>query len=55
MDEFDPYEELRKQKAEAEERFASESESAVMTVLKDDGVYRHLSRFKSCSPPPGRG
>jgi len=55
VDEFDPYEELRKQKAEAEERFASECEGAVMTVLKDDGVYRHLSRFKSCSPPPGRG
>jgi hypothetical protein len=42
VDEFDPYEELRKQKAEAEARFASESEGAVMTVLKDEGVYRHL-------------
>ncbi|GHH26763.1 hypothetical protein [Streptomyces rubradiris] len=44
MDEFDPYEGLRKQKTEAEERFAAESEYAVMTVLKDDGVYRHDGR-----------
>lgn len=42
MSEIDPYDQLKKQKAEAEERFAAEAEGAAMTVLKDDGVYRHL-------------
>ncbi|MDN3262317.1 hypothetical protein QWJ26_21420 [Streptomyces sp. CSDS2] len=44
MGEFDPSEGLRKRKTEAEERFASESEDAVMDVLKDDGMYRHDGR-----------
>ncbi|PZS20279.1 MAG: hypothetical protein DLM60_08985 [Pseudonocardiales bacterium] len=35
---------------EAEERFASEVEGATMTMLKDDGVYRHLTfRFPKAS------
>ncbi|MFJ9378880.1 hypothetical protein [Streptomyces sp. NPDC101455] len=42
MDVVDPYEELKKQTAEAEARFASEAEGARMTVLRDEGMYRHL-------------
>ncbi|MFD4320504.1 hypothetical protein [Streptomyces sp. NPDC058548] len=43
MSEIDPYDELKRQMAEAEERFASEADGARMTVVKDDGVHRHLS------------
>ncbi|MEV6404140.1 hypothetical protein AB0M58_14495 [Streptomyces bobili] len=42
MDAVDPYEELKKHKAEAEARFAFEAEGARMTVLRDEGPYRHL-------------
>lgn len=43
MSEIDPYDELKRQMAAAEERFASEADGATMTVVKDDGVHRHLS------------
>ncbi|MFJ9378862.1 hypothetical protein [Streptomyces sp. NPDC101455] len=50
MSEIDPYDELKKQMAEAEERFASEVEGATITVVKDDGVHRCLSfRFPKAS------
>ncbi|MEU0805728.1 hypothetical protein [Streptomyces sp. NPDC005970] len=39
----DPYDELMQHLREARERFASDREGATMTVLKDDGVYRHLT------------
>ncbi|MFF8387769.1 hypothetical protein ACF053_29585 [Streptomyces kanasensis] len=42
MGEIDPYDELQRQMAAAQERFASEVEGATMTVVKDDGVHRHL-------------
>ncbi|MFE2529436.1 hypothetical protein ACFXEL_35015 [Streptomyces sp. NPDC059382] len=50
MSEIDPYEDLKRQTSEAKERFASEVEGATMTVVKDDGVHRHLSfRFPKAS------
>lgn len=38
----DPYDELKQHLREAKERFAADVEGATMTVLKDDGIYRHL-------------
>lgn len=38
----DPYDELMEHLREARERFATDAEGATMTVLKDDGLYRHL-------------
>lgn len=53
MSEIDPHDELTKQMAAAEERFASEADGATMTVVKDDGVHRHLSfRFPKASWGP---
>ncbi|MEV4441320.1 hypothetical protein AB0K09_20310 [Streptomyces sp. NPDC049577] len=50
MSEIDPYTELKRQMSEAKERFASDVEGATMTVVKDDGVHRHLSfRFPKAS------
>ncbi|MFJ4880046.1 hypothetical protein ACIP93_33230 [Streptomyces sp. NPDC088745] len=50
MSEFDPYDELKKQMAAAQERFASEVDGATMTVVKDDGLHRHLTfRFPKAS------
>ncbi|MFJ5588338.1 hypothetical protein ACIQCG_01145 [Streptomyces noursei] len=43
MSEIDPYDELRQQMTKAEARFASEVDGATMTVVRDDGVHRHLS------------
>jgi hypothetical protein len=40
--EFDELEELQKQQTAAAVRFVSEARGARMTVLKDDGLYRHL-------------
>nr|WP_233109105.1 hypothetical protein [Streptomyces sp. 14R-10] len=42
MSEIDPYGELETQITKAQEQFASEAEGAGVSVLKDDGVYRHL-------------
>ncbi|WP_181652246.1 hypothetical protein [Streptomyces sp. WAC00263] len=39
----DPYDELKQHLSEAKERFAADREGATMTVLKDDGIYRHLT------------
>ncbi|MFJ9023092.1 hypothetical protein ACIRPU_24470 [Streptomyces sp. NPDC102259] len=39
----DPYDELKQHLSEAEERFAADREGATMTVLKNDGIYRHLT------------
>ncbi|GAA2770495.1 hypothetical protein [Streptomyces showdoensis] len=50
MSEIDPYVELRRQKEAARERFASDSVGATMTLVKDEGVYRHLAfRFPKSS------
>ncbi|MGW4054554.1 hypothetical protein ACWENA_27380 [Streptomyces sp. NPDC004779] len=38
----DPYDELQRDIAEAEARFAADSWGALMTVLRGDGGYRHL-------------
>lgn len=38
----DPYDELMEHLREARERFAADREGATTTVLKDDGLYRHL-------------
>ncbi|WP_167543201.1 hypothetical protein [Streptomyces violaceusniger] len=48
MSEIDPYDELKKQMAEAEERFASEVDGATMTV--STGTCRSGSRRR----PGGR-
>lgn len=42
MSVIDPYDELQQHIAETEARFASESQGGAMTVLRDDGAYRHL-------------
>lgn len=39
----DPYDELMQHLREAKERFAADVRDASMTVLKDDGIYRHLT------------
>lgn len=39
----DSYDEMHKHLREAKERFAADRRDATMTVLKDDGVYRHLT------------
>ncbi|GHH54747.1 hypothetical protein [Streptomyces candidus] len=50
MSEIDSYDELKKQMTAAKERFASEVDGATMTVVKDDGLHRHLSfRFPKAS------
>ncbi|MFI9052544.1 hypothetical protein [Streptomyces sp. NPDC053427] len=42
MSPIDLYDELAQHLAQAKERFDGEVEGAAMTVLKDDGAYRHL-------------
>lgn len=39
----DSYDEMWEHLREAKERFAADRRDATMTVLKDDGVYRHLA------------
>lgn len=39
---IDSHDELKQHLSEAEKRFAADAEGATMTVLKDDGLYRHL-------------
>ncbi|MEU5547155.1 hypothetical protein AB0G85_33065 [Streptomyces sioyaensis] len=39
----DPYDELMRHLGEAKERFTADVRDAEMTVLKDEGIYRHLT------------
>jgi hypothetical protein len=46
----DWYDVLKQQMAKAEERFAAEVEGATMTVMRDEGLHRHLTfRFPRAS------